>query len=175
MRELAAGSGGRAVHGAQDDGSREALLKTQRQTAGAERPALLRCDLTGDWAAGAFLAPFAELHDLLLLDKGTLDALEGEEDKMSFVRNCHALLRKNAHRAPSADERLAGGARCGGQPVLVSVSFLSALRYKFWRRVQAEGLFDFVDMHVVLRGETKACEIRAKLDTRVSDLRVSNY
>ena len=71
----------------------------------------------------------------VVVDKGTLDALHGEEDKLKMMRECARVVKKNAG-------------------VVVSVSFASAARVEFLRRV-ADALRMDLKLAVIGGGDPK--------------------
>lgn len=71
----------------------------------------------------------------VVVDKGTLDALHGEEDKLKMMRECARVVKKNAG-------------------VVVSVSFASAARAEFLRRVADELRMD-LKLAVIGDGDPK--------------------
>ena len=71
----------------------------------------------------------------VVVDKGTLDALHGEEDKLKMMRECARVVKKNAG-------------------VVVSVSFASAARAEFLRRVADELRLD-LKLAVIGGGDPK--------------------
>ena len=71
----------------------------------------------------------------VVVDKGTLDALHGDEDKLKTIRECARVVKKNAG-------------------VVVSVSFASAARAEFLRRVADELRMD-LKLAVIGDGDPK--------------------
>ena len=71
----------------------------------------------------------------VVVDKGTLDALHGDEDKLKMIRECARVLKENAG-------------------VVVSVSFASAARAVFLRRVADELRMD-LKLRVIGKGDPR--------------------
>ena len=79
--------------------------------------------------------PYADGEVKVILDKGTMDALEGDDDKMAMLQECSRVLDKN-HGA------------------LLSISFGSVLRLQFLDKVcSSQGLFGGSNRRTYLIGD----------------------
>lgn len=105
----------------------------------------------------------------VVLDKGTLDALDGEADKLATIGECAKLLLSSRRaglqdvdgRGDARTGAPHGGGRAGSTRIFVSISFGTASRVGLLERAAVSFGFDFCHIHVIGSGDpARGNEIR---------------